>query len=235
MISVVSYDIWRTLLKPDPAYAPRRAELVAGYLGVSRCVSTVAAALKEASSELDAKMDETGEQFGFAPRIELTAAKLGLAKPSADLIASLEESVNDAHLELAPTLMEPNLVDLFVRHWDEGRMTAVISNTGITSGKVLRDLLAVRGLLQYIDIALFSDEVGVAKPNEEIFVELIKRAEVFAAEIVHVGDNRKADYAGATHAGLNALLYTGKEEPSDTVIASHWDMFDTPLFAKAPA
>ena len=225
VIQVASYDIWRTLLKASKEYNTERARLIGEHLGWNGDLDTVVEAVRASSKQLDKLMDDTGEQFGFAPRVQLTASSLGLYAPSIEQIEVLEAEVNAAHLAMPPSLMEASLPEVFARHKDEGRRIAVISNTGMTSGKILRDLLDVTGLLRYVDYELYSDELGIAKPDERVFVSLMTRANVFASEILHVGDNAVADVRGAKRAGCYALLYDPKSEICGTAIAHHEDVF----------
>jgi len=53
---------------------------------------------------------------------------------------------------------------------------------------------------------LVSSEVGVRKPGSGFFIELARAAGCAPAEVLFVGDDFENDYAGATAAGLNAVL-----------------------------
>ncbi len=84
----------------------------------------------------------------------------------------------------------------------EGYKTAVISNSPPTPQNQLLDL----GISQYIDEAIFSFEVGSRKPEKEIFVELLLRAEVAPTHALMIGDSIKNDVNGARAVGLDAVL-----------------------------
>jgi putative hydrolase of the HAD superfamily len=47
----------------------------------------------------------------------------------------------------------------------------VISDTGITPGRVLRQILERNGLMDFFSVTVFSDETGVAKPQALMFQE----------------------------------------------------------------
>jgi putative hydrolase of the HAD superfamily len=52
---------------------------------------------------------------------------------------------------------------------------------------------------------VFSEDVGLGKPSEKIFMEACRRAQCDPAECVHVGDDLVAD-VGASHAlGMQAV------------------------------
>lgn len=58
---------------------------------------------------------------------------------------------------------------------------------------------------------VFSDEEGVRKPDAGIFQITARRLKAEPCEIVHVGDNLKADVWGAKNAGFKAIYYAGEE------------------------
>jgi putative hydrolase of the HAD superfamily len=69
----------------------------------------------------------------------------------------------------------------------------------------------------------YSDEVGVRKPDAEIFHATLSRAGVPPDEAVHIGDNPDADVAGALAIGMRAAHYTAgfraPAERADLVVA----------------
>ncbi|KAJ3553103.1 hypothetical protein NM688_g3796 [Phlebia brevispora] len=80
--------------------------------------------------------------------------------------------------------------------------TGLVSNTDVRMRAVLEDLQ----VLPLLDPVLLSEEQGVEKPSAEMFRRARERAGVQLGEIVHVGDELKADYYGAKAFGVSALL-----------------------------
>jgi putative hydrolase of the HAD superfamily len=89
-----------------------------------------------------------------------------------------------------------------------GVSLGIVSNTGRTPGVILRKVLERYGLLAYFGAISYSDEVGVRKPEAEIFRLTLARAGVGPSEAVHIGDNPNADVAGAQSVGMRAAHYT---------------------------
>jgi putative hydrolase of the HAD superfamily len=58
---------------------------------------------------------------------------------------------------------------------------------------------------------IFSEEVGIRKPDPKIFQLVARRLNVQPAEIVHVGDNLRMDVWGAKNAGLKAIHFSTQE------------------------
>lgn len=97
--------------------------------------------------------------------------------------------LNDGVLEVLPVLA--------------GRYKlAVICNTGVSPGLILRDLMRADGIFDYFTITVFSDEVRWAKPNTKIFEHTLRQLEVPGHAAAHVGDNSNTDVAGARAAGM---------------------------------
>jgi putative hydrolase of the HAD superfamily len=70
----------------------------------------------------------------------------------------------------------------------------------------LRKLLDELGLARRFDSMTISCEVGVEKPNAEIFQAALRAASVTASQAVHVGDCYEEDLGGAENVGMSAIL-----------------------------
>lgn len=84
---------------------------------------------------------------------------------------------------------------------------------GITS--VQKSRLARSPLKDVISGMVISQEVGVSKPNPEIFLYALAQLEMTAAEVLMIGDSATSDILGANRAGIDACWYnpTGKCMP----------------------
>ena len=105
---------------------------------------------------------------------------------------------------------------------------AIICNTGRTPGWVVRKLLHDHGLEHYFNALIFSNEVGVAKPNPYIFEIAARMLEVNPSSILHIGDHILTDVAGATWAGFRAGWYNpsrvDKEVECDIILKDFADV-----------
>jgi HAD superfamily hydrolase (TIGR01509 family) len=112
-----------------------------------------------------------------------------------------------------PILMVPPAVDdgarlALERLRAQGLTLAIVSNTMRTPGTTLRKLLERFGLLAAFAHATFSDEVGVRKPDAEIFALTLRALHVEPSAVVHVGDDPILDVLGARRAGLRTIQVT---------------------------
>lgn len=95
----------------------------------------------------------------------------------------------------------------------------VISNWDCTA----RDVLSDAGLIDYFDHLIISCEVGVNKPDAEIFKLALQTAGVKAQECLYVGDNYYDDVLGSRKVGMEAVIINrfgtlGIEEINDCPI-----------------
>jgi putative hydrolase of the HAD superfamily len=108
-----------------------------------------------------------------------------------------------------------------------GLRTALVCDTGFTPGRVVRTLLADKGMAEMLDVMAFSDEVGVPKPHARMFTAALDGIGVAANRAAHVGDLRRTDVAGARAAGMGTVRFAGVYDDdsdlpdADVVITSY--------------
>jgi FMN phosphatase YigB (HAD superfamily) len=98
---------------------------------------------------------------------------------------------------------------------DDGVRVALICDTGFSPGRVVRQLLERVGLLQHLEVQIFSDEIGVPKPHPHAFHAALRGLGVEPQRAVHVGDLRRSDIAGARDVGMTSARYTGLSNDGD--------------------
>jgi HAD superfamily hydrolase (TIGR01509 family) len=126
-----------------------------------------------------------------------------------DFVNSFCDIVTKALLSHIPPLV-PNVSSAIQHVKNQGLKLGIVSNTGLTEGNTLREVLDHYELLQYFDETLFSDEVELMKPNPKFFQKLADKLDLEPSEIIHVGDTIFADIVGARKAGLHeGVLYLG--------------------------
>jgi putative hydrolase of the HAD superfamily len=85
----------------------------------------------------------------------------------------------------------------------------LISDTGLTPGRVLRQVIRRDDLLSYFDALTFSDELGTAKPKPEPFLHTLDRLGAEPEAAAHIGDLPETDLRGARRVGMKAILFLG--------------------------
>lgn len=86
----------------------------------------------------------------------------------------------------------------------------------ITNGfqEVQHTKLAGSGMEPYFETLTVSEEVGVKKPNPEIFLYALKKAHANAAESLMIGDEMAVDIDGARAADIDQIFFNASGQPS---------------------
>ncbi len=63
------------------------------------------------------------------------------------------------------------------------------------------------GIGRYLDVRVFSDEIGIRKPNPRIFETALLVLDLTPSVTVHIGDDVAADVVGAKAAGMSAIWF----------------------------
>jgi putative hydrolase of the HAD superfamily len=107
-------------------------------------------------------------------------------------------------IDLVPDLRDI-LVDL------SGRYNLAIVSNVISNASHL--VLQKFDLEQYFDSIVLSRDLGIRKPDPEIFNFTLENLGVHSSKAVHVGDSLKYDVQGAKNAGMKTVWIKGCEEP----------------------
>ena len=89
---------------------------------------------------------------------------------------------------------------------------AIISN--ITSN-ISRYVLKKFDFKQYFDCIILSWDLGIRKPDPEIFQFTLQNLGVKSCEAIHVGDSLEDDIQGAKNAGMKTVWIKGNDEIKD--------------------
>lgn len=213
----MTVDFWGTLLFDGPGSddryrAPRMRDFESILNGAGRRISR--AALDRGYAESARLLRELWSKNRDVPVIEHVRAVLaGADRALPDgLSAATLEALVDAYarpiLRVPPTVDDGALAALRTLR-ERGCTLALVSNTMRTPGATLRTLLARYGLLDCFAHTTFSDEVGVRKPDPEIFALTLRAVSGEPATSVHVGDDATLDVQGARAARMRVIQVTG--------------------------
>jgi len=91
----------------------------------------------------------------------------------------------------------------------------VLSDTWMTPGRYIKQLLTQSGAGRYVSAYYFSDETGAYKVNGSAFSYVFARLDADPHRSVHVGDLWKSDVEAASDAGVGLVVYI--EQPNHPV------------------
>jgi len=209
-IKAITFDFWRTLFFAKVNQKERRmarVELLCDAINIS------AEAAKEALKEQEREFlrIHVYEQRTLSPNdaIPLLETQLKLEIPE-NVAQELAMQFGQVILEHPPEPVDGALdaVKAAAEHVPVG----VISDTGISPGKPLQELLDRFGFMDYFTSCSFSDEVGVAKPQSAMFYHAAHGLNVEPKELFHLGDLEPTDIVGAVNVGAQAGLFGGDNE-----------------------
>jgi putative hydrolase of the HAD superfamily len=98
--------------------------------------------------------------------------------------------------------LEPGAFDLLQDLRRAGFRLGIISNFDLRLYEILRHL-GVSTLFEHI---IVSSQVGADKPSARIFEEALRRFQIEAEQVLHVGDDEIADGQGAAAMGIETLI-----------------------------
>lgn len=209
MIKHISFDLWLTLIKSNPLFKHKRADFFAkkyNPLGLSEdAVFNIIRRCDKASdrlNEFSGKKIET--ELMYKTILKRLGHKIDSIKSSE--LFEIKLAVNNLFYEHPPTLLNEQILNILKQLKHEGYSLNISSNTGFIEGIYLKQCIHLIDLFSHFDFLVFSDEINASKPSNRFFEEVFNQTKVKKQEILHIGDNRIADYEGAIFFGFQALL-----------------------------
>ncbi len=201
-LRAVTFDCWGTLLDYGHSVAQARIAYLARYL--PHCT-----------------MERLEQAYQRGQKAFVRVEKLGFSPSTSGILSVV---LDDLRASLAPDVLQEVL-----RVWEEvlldnpppaldgavwaveqlhrrGLALALISDTGLTPGRVVRQILQAHGLLKMLRHCTFSNELGVTKRRRQAFMSTLAVLGVHPQEALHVGDTPETDILGARRVGMRAAL-----------------------------
>lgn len=198
-VRVVAFDVWNTLLDIDVVF--RRI----AYIASDRLDSDFQEVLESIASAYSASkaLRRYGDVDGFQIIVEsqkILARELGIG------VAEVIEVIAEALSSIDPnTLLFSDARDALKILSRLGFRMGVIGNVVFWSSVYTRRILKHLGILNYMDTAIFSDELRINKPDRRIFLKFSREMGVEPSYIAYVGDSVIEDVGGALSAGMKAI------------------------------
>jgi HAD superfamily hydrolase (TIGR01549 family) len=206
----ISLDLWGTIFdfRAESSASAARRQLVKEFAH-SRGVNedeAVDRAYADAARYFYDTWESKAVTISPRERLAYQLQSIGI-NPEGDDFAHLVSQVEEAALrnlpKLAPDIL-PALEAMFADY-----SLVLISDTGLTVGRIVRQAFEDAGIAKYFSDYSFSDENGCSKPNRIAFESVFSRVGVAPENVWHVGDTERTDIAGAKAVGASACLYIG--------------------------
>ena len=232
-LAAVTFDCWNTLLVDadlDAARALRIAALAEAALarGVEIDGERAIAAIRAAHAR---HVERWGRGVGSGSVEMATWALESVGVADLPIAAALGQRFEEAGLagSVAALAGAGEVLEELRRR---GVRTALVCDTGFSGGRIVRQFLSRTGLLELLEVQVFSNEVGVPKPDARMFAAALDPLAVASAAAVHVGDLKRTDVQGGRRAGMGTVrICAAYDDPdalpeADTVAGSHADLLD---------
>lgn len=132
-------------------------------------------------------------------------------------------AIIDRYLDLGNWRLYPQVLETLESLVAQGYRLGIASDWGSGLPRILHAL----GLSRYLEWAVVSGAIGLAKPSAHFYKLVVQRAGVPASEIVHVGDSYYADMRGARTVGMDGIVIDWQHRG--------WPRLDVPLIHELAA
>ncbi|HEY8931005.1 MAG TPA: HAD family hydrolase [Mucilaginibacter sp.] len=225
-----SFDLWLTLIKSNPEFKTERAKIFQrDYNSSGKNYDDVAKAFRQVDLMCNAVNEHTGKNIDADEMYLMVISIINDNQLSFDDIdtSKLYRDMETLLFNYMPLPYADVTIETLGHLKNKSGSTfSLLSNTGFIKGETLRKVLVEMNMAQYFDFQLYSDEVGMSKPNPELFELMLREVqkinhpkEVSLNNIIHIGDNPKNDTAAAEAAGIKSLLINSNNQPITSLLS----------------
>ncbi|MFX1569577.1 MAG: HAD family hydrolase [Promethearchaeota archaeon] len=100
----------------------------------------------------------------------------------------------------------------------------LISNTGITPGRIIIKVFQEYNILQYFQVMVFSDEIGYYKPHPILFNTALKELACNPRNAIHIGDRLETDIKGAKDCNMYAIWFNESNNNKSQLIQPDYEI-----------
>ncbi|MGD8566206.1 MAG: HAD family hydrolase [Candidatus Bathyarchaeota archaeon] len=206
MIKAVTFDLWSTLLCAKE-YEVSRSKIMLEVLeesGFLRENATVINSYEDTLVHFSDLWEKEKKYHVISAKkmVEFMLTRLHVSLPMSS-VERIAKGFEETILSDLPPLEEG--ARKILKHLKDSRKIGLISNTGVTPGRILRRVLDRLEILECIDCTIFSDEIGYTKPHALPFRKAVEQLQVKPYEAIHVGDLLHTDVVGAKRFGMKAV------------------------------
>lgn len=224
MIKAITFDLWNTIFE-NKFYSDFRLNLFILFLKQVQIVydlQKIKNSFNLAFSLPERKYDEN-EHIYTEDRLSkmLEILQIDLTESHKHLIKNLFEKV---------MLKDPPLLKKGVKQTLEELSSdykiGLISNTGITPGRIICKVFQGCEILKYFDVKIFSDEVRYYKPHKLIFKTAIESLNCIPQNVIHIGDNLETDIKGAQDFNMYTVWFNESKSPKSESIHPDYEIHE---------
>ena len=213
----ISFDLWLTLIQSNPEYKQKRNRLMIDFFSINLEPSVVDDSYNKFDKLFNNINEITGGNLNAKELWLIFLAEMNVDVQLLNLTAlqAFTDKTEKLFFEYHPTLLDNRTPQLLERLVNEGYTLSLLCNTSFTESNFLKKLLVLLGIDKYLSFKLYSDEMGYSKPNINVYEQLYNEAQklrpLTKKDILHIGDNPRADLWGAKNFGIEGRLLLPRE------------------------
>lgn len=239
-IKAVTFDLWDTIVDDDSDEIARKEKGLRSKRDERRYqvwdalnavepidYATVSLAYDTAEAGFNVTWKEGHINWTVDQRLRVVLNGLGRSLP-ADVYDGLVERHGRMEVDIPPDAIDG--IGSALRELSKRYKLCIVSDSIVTPGTGLRQILAHHGLKEYFSAFAFSDEVGRSKPHRSMFDTVANELGISVNELVHIGDRDHNDVKGPHALGAKAVLFTATRPDdrdittADAICDSHHDL-----------
>jgi len=214
-----SFDLWLTLIKSHPSFKQERNRFFFDNFNYkNKSLEEITKIFRQVDLMCNAINEKTGNNLEAEEMyLMVISAMNDHAVSFHDIdLTKLYDEMEQLVFKHLPVIYCDNTAAALGRLREANNTISVLSNTAFIKGRTLREVLKRLEIHHLFDFQLYSDEVGMSKPNQELFQLMIRTVtsgrNIHLKEIIHVGDNIKADIEGGSIAGISTFLINSNDK-----------------------
>ena len=226
MIKAVTFDLWNTLFS-NVSYSTERFNYLTEKLE-SEAISFNKKDLKIVFDKIFSfanwyQESLTRKHIYTATRFEEMLKMLNIQLKS-EIFDEIVMNFESTMLSIKPRLknnVRETLENLFPDY-----KIGLISDTGITPGRIIKKVLEDYEILKFFEITLFSDETGIYKPHSSVFELALNKLGVKPQNAAHVGDLLLTDIKGAQESDMTSIWINDRKQTPISGISPDFEIQD---------
>jgi putative hydrolase of the HAD superfamily len=216
-IQVVILDMWQTILIDEREWGRERTRI--RLLGAQQALQDFGESYTEdhlreafrACYRTCRAVREEGGDLTFKHQVETFVNNVDeglLERIDRQTFARVLNRYADAFYDSPPTIAD-GVHDMLGTLKQRDYRLGLISNTGMTPGRLFRAFMEEVDIIQFFDHLTFSDEVMMSKPAPAIFLHTLASMDAHIEHTVFVGDHLRNDIMGAQELGMRTVWVEG--------------------------
>ena len=224
MIKAVTFDLWNTIFA-NRFYSDIRLHYLNHFLEkeeITVSSNKVKDAFYSVFNISDLNLEEINYRHIYTYERLSNLFQVLDIKCSESQIKEIEKDFEEVMLNAPPPLktgVKETLKELSL-YFNIG----LISNTGITPGRIIKEVFNLYDIQKFFQLTLFSDETGVYKPNPLMFETALKKLKCKPQNAIHIGDILETDISGAKNCNMLAIWINDSSSPGSQIIQPDYEI-----------